>query len=79
MAPMSRPWLLGVVALACASMGLLGSSAVASAKIHAGCHRIHRCTTGSGPPAAGAVATLFTLKVHPDPVVETPITPASRH
>jgi hypothetical protein len=69
---------LRIVALvAVVALPLLGTSAVASAKVKTakGCHKTHSCksggTSGSGGGTGGATPAPITVQVDPNPLVET--------
>jgi hypothetical protein len=56
------------------ALPLVGTSAVASAKVKAGCHRTHTCKGGSGAPTGsgtGGTPAPITVQVDPNPLVET--------
>jgi hypothetical protein len=66
---------LRLVALAVVvALPLFGTSAVASAKAKASCHKTHSCKSGGGSPVgtgSGADPAPITVQVDPTPLVET--------
>src|SRR5580704_13648076 len=72
-----RRCLRGVALVVVVTVPLLGTSAVASAKIKAakGCHKTHSCkrggASGSGAGTGGSSPGPITLQIDPNPLVET--------